>query len=208
MSLGVTICHPCPRTNHRRPAGVTICRPRKPRPGVTTTPAVTSPASKGDSPVTRTILEPSRERSSSPAVDAARGGVGLASNGGGAATPTAAALEVLPGSVRGHPSVIPTAVAARVRILVERGWPISEVGARMTGVETADAPGAAALARLDSLQELDPPPSRPPRPQWCGHCDQRTRMREDVDRDDRPYPCPACHSRPATTCGKAVERPA
>jgi hypothetical protein len=121
---------------------------------------VTSPAPRGDSPVTRTVLEPSRERSSSPAVDAARGGVGLASNGGGAATPTAAALEVLPGSVRGHPSVIPTAVAARVRILVERGWPISEVGAddrcgdrrcaRRGGSGTAGLPAGAGSATVSA----------------------------------------------------------
>jgi DNA-binding transcriptional ArsR family regulator len=34
-------------------------------------------------------------------------------------------------------------------------------------------------------------PPAPLRPQWCGTCDERTRLREDAD--GHPYRCPACH---------------
>ena len=102
-------------------------------------------------------------------------------------------LYVLPEPVRGHPSIIPTALTRRVETLERRGWTRNEIRDRLAGTETADKPGAAALTRLDALTRQDPPPPPPKRPAWCGQCDQRTRLREDPQGDDRPYRCPECH---------------
>lgn len=111
------------------------------------------------------------------------------------------ALDLLSEAVRNHPSVIPSAIAKRIQALDDLGWPRSEIRTWLTGVETADRPGAAALSRLDALAKQSPssPPSR--RPHWCGQCDQRTRLREDQLRDDRPYRSPECH--PQTTAPAA-----
>ena len=54
----------------------------------------------------------------------------------------------------------------------------------------------------DALAVQNPPPPPPPHPQWCGHCDERTRLREDPLRDGRPYRCPECH--PLTTAPAAA----
>jgi hypothetical protein len=71
----VTICHPCPRTNHRRSARGDSLSPletgsRGDNDGGS---GVTHHASRGDSRVTRTIQEPSTEpSSSSPSPEPAR----------------------------------------------------------------------------------------------------------------------------------------
>jgi hypothetical protein len=101
-------------------------------------------------------------------------------------------LDVLPEPVRDHPSIVSSAIARRVRTLDQRGWPRPQVRERLVGIETADKPGAAALTRLDDLAALAPPRPRPARPQWCGQCDERTRLRE-LAHDDRVYRCPDCH---------------
>ena len=121
-------------------------------------------------------------------------------------------LDVLPEAVRDHPSVVPSALARRVHVLAQHGWPRTEIRNQLSGVETADKPGAAALTRLDALATQNPPSPPPPRPAWCGQCDQRTRLREDQLRDGRPYRCRMCHPQttaPAnslTTLGHAPQR--
>jgi hypothetical protein len=72
-----------------------------------------------------------------------------------------ASLPLLPESVRDHPSVIPSAIANRIQVLDDLGWSKAEIGRRLGGVETADAPGATALTRLANLRQMNPPsPSR------------------------------------------------
>jgi hypothetical protein len=155
---------------------------------------VTDRAVRGDNRVTRTVQEPSLEPSSSPP---APGHAPAAVAGGGIDVGIIAdVLDVLPEPVRDHPSIVPSAIARRVQTLDQRGWPRPQIRERLTGIETADKPGAAALTRLDNLAALAPPQPRPTRPQWCGHCDERTRLRESPH-NDRPYRCPNCH--PQTT---------
>jgi hypothetical protein len=60
------------------------------------------------------------------------------------------ALELLPETVRNHPSVVPSAIMKRLWVLDDLGWPRAEICRRLTGVENADRPGAAALTRLDA----------------------------------------------------------
>jgi hypothetical protein len=160
---------------------------------------VTNPAPRGDTAVTRTVQEPSRQPSSSPPSPARSPASADATGGGREGDPVADALDVLPEPVRDHPSVVPSALARRLRTLDQRGWPRVEIRKRLAGIETAEAPGAAALTRLADLARLTPPAVRPERPPWCGRCDPRTRMREDPDSDDRPYPCPECHPRTSIT---------
>ena len=165
---------------------MTICHPWKPGPGVT------HRAFSGDTRVTRTIQEPPAEPSSSspaPTTPGAKPGGRIKDQ------PLADAVDLLPATVRNHPSVIPNAIAKRLRVLDDLGWPRAEIGRRLTGVETADRPGAAALTRLDALARQNPPSPPPPRPRWCGRCDERTRLQEDPLRDGRPYRCPECHPR-------------
>ena len=83
------------------------------------------------------------------------------------------------------------AVAAALRA----GWAPAELaaatGANIAGVRSRYAVLAARL----SAAELPEPPrtvSPPPRPPWCGDCDQRTRRREAADGADAGR-CPACH---------------
>ena len=150
---------------------------------------VTDHAARGDTDVTQTVQEPSKEPSSS-----SRSVTTLSSAGGGSAASTRDdPLEVLPASVRNHPSIVPRALTRRVHVLDQRGWSRAEIRARLVGIETADAPGAAAMTRLGDLVSHAPPALPPQRPNWCGECDHRTRMREDVNSDNRPYRCPRCH---------------
>ena len=155
---------------------------------------VTSHAPRGDGGVTRTVQEPPREPSSSAPATASAGTAPAAQQGGGMndQSPTDA-LDLLPETVRNHPTVIPRAIAKRIQALDDLGWPRAEIRRRLTGVETADRPGAAALTRLDAMANQNPPSPSLPRPHWCGQCDQRTRLREDPLREGRPYRCPECH---------------
>jgi hypothetical protein len=163
---------------------------------------VTDHAPRGDSGVTRTVIEPSQEpSSSSPAPERATASADTAA-GGRAGDPLVDAVDVLgvlPEPVRDHPSVIPSALARRLQVLERRGWPRAEIRERLTGIETADTPGAVAMTRLTDLAELAPPAARPKRPPWCGHCHERTRLVEP-EHDDKPYRCPHCH--PYTACSQ------
>ena len=166
---------------------------------------VTNSAARGDSCVTRTIQEPPTEPSSSSPATASAPAAPATRQGGKINDQSPAdALDLLPETVRNHSSVIPSAIAKRVQAL--DGWPRTEIRRRLAGVETADRPGAAALTRLDALATQNPPSPTPPRPRWCGQCDQRTRLREDPLRDGRPYRCPECH--PQTTATAARPRAA
>jgi hypothetical protein len=158
---------------------------------------VTNPPPRGDSRVTRTAQEPSGEPSSSAPTPQRAPTPARPARGGQASDPLVDALDVLPEPIRDHPSIVPSALARRIRTLDQLGWPLAEIRRRLTGIETADKPGAAALTRLDALAKQNPPSPPPPHPPWCGQCDQRTRLREDQLRDDRPYRCPECH--PQTT---------
>jgi hypothetical protein len=162
------------------------------------TSGVTNRRARGDSRVTRTIQEPPAEPSSSSPASATPG----AEPGGGIKDQSPAdALDLLPETVRNHPSVIPSAIIKRLRVLDDLGWPRAEIRRRLSGIENADSPGAAALTRLDALEIQNPPSLPPPHPRWCGQCDERTRLREDPLRDGRPYRCPECH--PLTTAPAA-----
>jgi hypothetical protein len=159
--------------------------------------AVTNPAFRGDTGVTRTIHEPSREPSSSSPPPAHAPAAGTAATGGGSERSSLSdVLDVLAEAVRDHPSVVPSAIARRVRALEQRGWPRDAVRERLAGIESAEAPGAAALTRLDALAALAPPAPTRTRPPWCRHCDERTRLRESAHHD-RVYRCPDCHPRTA-----------
>lgn len=77
-----------------------------------------------------------------------------------------------------------------VKAALEMGWAAQDLasvtGANTTGVRNPYAVLAARLAPA----ELPVPPSRPARPQWCGECDQVTRMLDY--HGDAPRPCPNC----------------
>ena len=86
-------------------------------------------------------------------------------------------------------------LAPAVTVALTAGWTPSPALAAFTGANTNGVrnPYAVLAARL-SKAEL-PPPTRSPRPAWCGECDQATRM---LGFDgDAPRPCPRC--KPAAT---------
>jgi hypothetical protein len=92
------------------------------------------------------------------------------------------------------------------------GWRPAAL-AEFTGSNTDGVrnPYAVLAARL-SPAELPAPPGQPPRPPWCGQCDERTRM---IDFDgDAPRPCPRCkptasagRSSPTTPSGLLLDHP-
>jgi hypothetical protein len=177
----------------------------EPRGDTRGTSGATSQALRGDTGVTRTVIEPSREPSSSPTPERAPAAGMAGSDGGRTADSLADALDVLPEPVRDHPSVVPGAIARRVRVLEQRGWTLAEMRRRLRGIETADWHGAVALTRLDALATVAPPGAKRSRPPWCGHCDERTRLRESAH-DDRLYRCPDCHPRTTPKPANQAER--
>ena len=82
-------------------------------------------------------------------------------------------------------------LAPAVQAALDAGW-LPQALAAFTGANTAEvrSPYAVLAARL-SPAELPPPQrQRPPRPPWCGRCDEVTRM---LGFDgDAPRPCPRC----------------
>jgi hypothetical protein len=75
---------------------------------------------------------------------------------------------------------------------LDEGWSPQQL-ARFAGANTDGVrnPYAVLAVRL-SAAELPPPPGqRPPRPPWCGECDERTRMAGFYS--DAPNPCPRCN---------------
>ena len=124
---------------------------------------VTDRAVRGDNRVTRTVLEPSLEQSSSPPAPGPALAPAVVAGGGIDSDILADVLDVLPEPVRDHSSIVPSAIARRLQALDQRGWPRPLVRDRLAGIETADKPGAAALMRLDNLATLAPPRPRPAR---------------------------------------------
>jgi hypothetical protein len=82
-------------------------------------------------------------------------------------------------------------LAPAVLAALNAGWTLHELarfaGANVGGVRN---PYAVLAVRL-SAAELPPPPGQlPPRPPWCGECDERTRMVGFYS--EAPHPCPRC----------------
>jgi hypothetical protein len=78
------------------------------------------------------------------------------------------------------------------------GW-TPQALAGFTGANTGGVrnPYAVLAARLVPAEMPPPYAQRPPRPPWCGECDQATRM---LGFDgDAPRPCPRCKPSEATS---------
>jgi len=57
---------------------------------------------------------------------------------------------------------------------------------------TAEMTAPAEPGESEAAHESDAErPARPAMPEWCGHCDRRTRLLELLD--GRPKRCPTCH---------------
>lgn len=141
--------------------------------------------------------EPSKEPCPEPSAAPARGrqalpAAGGPAGGGGRAGEFFAALGAAWLLTAAQRSRLTPAVLAALNA----GWTPHELarfaGANAGGVQN---PYAVLAARL-SAAELPPPPGqRPPRPPWCGECDERTRMAGSYS--DAPNPCRAASRRPA-----------
>lgn len=79
----------------------------------------------------------------------------------------------------------------RITEALADGWTpaalATEVGANPDGVRS---PYAVLSSRLADLP--DPPASKPPKPRWCGQCDEATRLVEHPT-GDAVTRCPRCH---------------
>ena len=162
---GVQPLHPAPGTGcHQRTNGVQSVQPRG---------AVVAPE-----PYKEPSREPAAAREAPHAADAA---------GGGPIGEFFAAL----GPNWQLTSAQRARLAPAVQAAFHAGWMpqalVAVAGANTTGVRS---PYAVLAARL-SPAELPPPHGqRPIRPQWCGQCDEVTRM---LGFDgDAPRPCPRC----------------
>lgn len=86
------------------------------------------------------------------------------------------------------------------------GWQPRALAAQVSA-NTAGVRNPYAVLRT-RLTELPAPPAAvatPARPPWCGHCDQRTRLRE---RADSPAArCPSCHPLVATATASNSDEP-
>jgi hypothetical protein len=135
--------------------------------------------------------EPSKEPSVEPpaAPERVREATVVVGQGGGSIGEFFAAL--------GDAWILTPAQRARLVPAVEAGlssgWSPAELaaftGANMSGVRN---PFAVLAARLSPAELPDRPQPSPPRPPWCGNCDERTRRREDGTGADAGR-CPACH---------------
>jgi len=111
----------------------------------------------------------------------------------------------LPGQLTGYQrGQVVAAVAARLAA----GWSADALGAELAAdVGSARSKAAVYLHRLTNLPAEPTGALAEPqaaRPEHCGTCDDRTRLRETPD--GRPYPCPSCHPAPARrAAGARVE---
>ena len=90
-------------------------------------------------------------------------------------------------------------LAPAVKAALDMGWtpssPAAFTGANIDGVRS---PYAVLTSRLSPAELPRPIGHGPPRPPWCGQCDQATRM---LGFDgDSPRPCPRC--KPGTASGR------
>lgn len=96
-------------------------------------------------------------------------------------------------------------LAPSVAAALYAGWTSEGLAKHLSASpEGVRSPYAVLSARLDDLPS--PPAARRQRPDWCGTCDELTRMRETID--EQPFRCPTCH--PAVVSdepGGRVERP-
>ena len=103
---------------------------------------------------------------------------------------------------RGFPAVLARTWQDHITAALNVGW-TPQALAGFTGANTRGArnPHAVLAARL-SPAELPPPHlRRPPKPPWCGECDQATRM---LGFDgDAPRPCPRC--KPSAAASRAAD---
>ena len=81
------------------------------------------------------------------------------------------------------------------RRLMHLGWSPDQL---RTAVRTHDWSGARAGAVIAWLRDLAEPPAPTavprPRPEWCGDCDQASRLLlDDEQRPRRGHPCPTCN---------------
>jgi hypothetical protein len=82
------------------------------------------------------------------------------------------------------------------RRLVDQGWTPEELDAVIDG---NDWGGARAGAVLQFIRDLRARPllrgarAAPGRPDWCGACDEVTRLLTDPETGAQPRRCPVCH---------------
>jgi hypothetical protein len=85
-----------------------------------------------------------------------------------------------------RPRLTPAVLAA-----LDEGWapqrPADVAGSNPDGVRN---PCAVLIARLSAAELPRPPGQQPPRPAWCGECDERTRTAGFYG--DAPAPCRRC----------------
>lgn len=85
-------------------------------------------------------------------------------------------------------------LAPKVDLLLAAGWDRAELARRFTaGADSEHSPVAAVVRRIERFP-LPKGVAPPPRPEWCGECDEHTRMREKPD-SGLPYRCPDCNPR-------------
>lgn len=81
-------------------------------------------------------------------------------------------------------------LAPRVELLLAESTPAELVRRLTAGIDSAHDPVAALVRRIEVLP-LPKGVATPPRPEWCGECDERTRQVETPD--DKVARCPRCH---------------
>lgn len=100
-------------------------------------------------------------------------------------------LTSLPAKYRLDPQTI-SRLAPRVELLLAGSTPAELVRRLTAGIDSAHDPVAALVRRVEGLPLPKGVPA-PPRPAWCGECDEHTRHRENAE--GQPYRCPQCNPR-------------
>ena len=82
--------------------------------------------------------------------------------------------------------------------LLTAGWSVESIGdyfSTQNWSSGMDSPAGVLIHRLKALKAVRPRQISKGQPyEWCGACDERTRMMNfDSIEDDRPSPCPRCH---------------
>ena len=135
--------------------------------------------------------EPSREPSREPSAASAHARPVLADVGTAGGGQEAGEFFAILGDGWRLTAAQQARLAPAVQAALDAGW-LPQALAAFTGANTAEvrSPYAVLAARL-SPAELPPPQrQRPPRPPWCGRCNEVTRM---LGFDgDAPRPCPRC----------------
>lgn len=110
------------------------------------------------------------------------------------ASPGAEFLRRLPPRFQPAPAAV-ARLAPMVDQLLAGDYTAATLLARLTaGIDSEYSPAAAIVRRVEKLAAELRKGSPPPRPSWCGECDEHTRMRE-MPGTGQPYRCPHCHPR-------------